>query len=64
MALKQQYQQLSTDYEQLRQLVMDMRSQMGGMCFYFFFAIWSWKRPTSSSSSSPIVLVQFFFETL
>jgi hypothetical protein len=28
--LTQQYQQLSTDYEQLRQIVLDMRSQMDG----------------------------------
>ena len=29
MALKQQYEQLTTDYEQLRQMVMDIRSRMG-----------------------------------
>jgi hypothetical protein len=29
IALKQQYQQLSTNYEQLRQIVMEMRSKMG-----------------------------------
>jgi len=28
--LTQQYQQLSTDYEQLRQIILDMRSQMDG----------------------------------
>ncbi|KAL9405291.1 hypothetical protein Peur_002263 [Populus x canadensis] len=29
MALKQQYEQLSTDYDQLRQMVMDIQSRMG-----------------------------------
>jgi hypothetical protein len=29
VALQQQYEQLSADYEQLRQMVMDIRSQMG-----------------------------------
>jgi hypothetical protein len=29
MALKQQYELLSTDYDQLRQMVMDIRSRMG-----------------------------------
>lgn len=29
MTLKQQYERLSTDYEQLHQMVMDIRSQMG-----------------------------------
>jgi len=29
IALKQQYQQLSTDYDKLRQIVMEMRSKMG-----------------------------------
>jgi hypothetical protein len=29
VALKQQYEQLSTDYDQLRQMVMEMRSRMG-----------------------------------
>ena len=28
MVLKQQYEQLSTDYEQLRQMFMDIRSRM------------------------------------
>jgi len=28
MALKQQYERLSTDYDQLRQMVMDIRSRM------------------------------------
>jgi hypothetical protein len=58
VALKQQYQQLSSDYEQLRQLVMNTRSQMSGTCA-LFFAIWSRERlaSSSSSSSSAIVLV-------
>jgi hypothetical protein len=29
IALKQQYQQLSTNYDELRQIVMEMRSKMG-----------------------------------
>jgi hypothetical protein len=29
MALKQQYERLSMDYDQLRQMVMDIRSRMG-----------------------------------
>jgi len=29
IALKQQYQQLSTNYDKLRQIVMEMRSKMG-----------------------------------
>jgi hypothetical protein len=37
MALKQQYEQLSTDYEQLRQMVMDIRSQMGDTCAPLFW---------------------------
>jgi len=39
MALKQQYERLSTDYEQLRQMVMDIRSQMGdtyALLFWLF----------------------------
>jgi hypothetical protein len=30
--LTEKYEWLSVDYEQLRQMVMDMRSQMGGTC--------------------------------
>ena len=30
--LTEQYQQLSADYEQFHQMVMDMRSQIGGTC--------------------------------
>jgi hypothetical protein len=30
--LTQQYKQLSADYEQLRQIIIDIRSQMDGMC--------------------------------
>jgi hypothetical protein len=29
MALKQQYERLSMDYDQLRQMIMDIRSRMG-----------------------------------
>ena len=29
MALKQQYERISTDYDQLRQMVMEIRSKMG-----------------------------------
>jgi hypothetical protein len=43
MALQQQmthltkkYKQLSVDYEQLRQMVMDTRSQLGGTCAPLF----------------------------
>ena len=39
MALKQQYERLSTDYKQLRQMVMDIRSQMGdtyALLFWLF----------------------------
>jgi hypothetical protein len=32
MALKQQYERLSADYEQLRQMVMDIRSHMDDTC--------------------------------
>jgi hypothetical protein len=30
--LNEKYEQLSADYEELRQVVMEMRSQMGGTC--------------------------------
>jgi molecular chaperone GrpE (heat shock protein) len=30
--LTEQYERLLSDYEQLRQMIMDMRSQMGGTC--------------------------------
>jgi hypothetical protein len=37
IALKQQYQQLSTNYDELRQIVMEMRSKMGDdTCAAFF----------------------------
>jgi len=36
VALKQQYQQLSADYEQLCQIIMDMKSQMSGTCAPLF----------------------------
>jgi hypothetical protein len=49
-ALKQQYQQLSTDYKQLRQLVMDMRSQMGATCALFF---WSYGPGNDQPPSPP-----------
>jgi len=62
MALKQQYERLSTDYEQLCQMVMDIISQIGDTCAVIFLAVWSRKQLASSSSSSAIVLV-FFFET-
>jgi len=34
--LTEKYERLSADYEQLRQMIMDMRSQMGGTCALFF----------------------------
>ena len=38
MALKQQYERLSTDYDQLRQMVMEIRSRMGDdTCAAFFW---------------------------
>jgi hypothetical protein len=30
--VNEKYERLSTDYEELRRMVMDMRSQMGGIC--------------------------------
>ena len=30
--LNDKYKRLTTDYEELRRLVMEMRSQMGGLC--------------------------------
>jgi hypothetical protein len=30
--LNDKYEQLTTDYEELRRLVMEMRSHMGGLC--------------------------------
>ena len=48
IGLKQQYQQLSTNYDELRQIVMEMRSKMGDdTC-----ALWSREQPASSSSAS------------
>jgi hypothetical protein len=60
MALKQQYERLSTDYEQLCQMVMDIISHIGDTCAVIFLAVWSRKQLASSSSSSAIVLVFFF----
>jgi len=37
IALKQQYQQLSTNYDELRQIVMEMRSKMGDDTYATFF---------------------------
>jgi hypothetical protein len=37
IALKQQYQQLSTNYDQLRQMVMEMRSRMGDDTILFVY---------------------------
>jgi hypothetical protein len=54
--LTEKYERLSVDYEQLCQMVMDMRSHMGDTCVPLFLAIWSRERLTSSSSSA-IVLV-------
>jgi hypothetical protein len=36
--LTEKYEQLSADYEQLRQMIMDMRSQMGGTCTPLFWS--------------------------
>ena len=38
VALKQQYQQLSTDYKHLRQIIMEIKSQMASTCAPFFWA--------------------------
>jgi hypothetical protein len=38
MALKQQYERLSEDYEQLLQMVMDIRSQIGDTCAPLFLS--------------------------
>ena len=39
MALKQQYERLSTDYDQLHQMVIDIRSRMGDdTCAAFFWS--------------------------
>jgi len=38
MALKQQYERLSEDYEQLLQMVMDIRSQIGDTCAPHFLS--------------------------
>ena len=64
MALKQQYERLPTNYEQLCQMVMDIISQIGDTCVVIFLAVWSRKQLASSSSSSAIVLVFFFWNTL
>ena len=38
MALKQQYERLSTDYDQLHQMIMDIRSMMGdNTCIALFW---------------------------
>jgi len=62
MALKQQYERLSTNYEQLRQMVMDIKSQIGDTCALIFLVVWSRKQLASSSSSSAIILVYFFLK--
>jgi hypothetical protein len=54
VALKQQYERLSTNYNQLRQMVMEIRSGMGDdtcMCSPFL-VVRSWEQPASSCSSS------------
>jgi hypothetical protein len=35
--VNEKYERLSTDYEELRRMVMDMRSQMGGICALLFW---------------------------
>jgi len=62
MALKQQYAQLSVDYQHLHQMIMDIRSKMGDdTCAPPFLPFCLGERPTSttssSSSHSAIVLV-------
>jgi hypothetical protein len=42
VALKQQYQQLSTDYKHLRQIIMEIKSQMASTCAPFFWAYGPW----------------------
>jgi hypothetical protein len=65
MALKQQYAQLSVDYQQQRLMVMDIRSKMGDDTCARSFGRFVLGRPTSTISSSffssVIVLVYFFF---
>jgi hypothetical protein len=62
--LIKKYKQLSTNYEQLRQMVIDMISQMSGTCAPLFLAVWSQEQPASlfCSLSVGIVLVKFLFE--
>ena len=53
MTLKQQNEWLSTDYDQLRQMVMEIRSRMGDdTCAIPFWSYGPWEQPVSSSSSS------------
>jgi len=53
LALKQQYERLSTDYAQFHQMIMEIRSKMGDdPCAASFLAAQSQQQPASSSSSS------------
>jgi hypothetical protein len=53
MALKQQYERLLADYEQLRQMVMDIRLQIGDTCAPPF---WSFSPRNNQSPPSPLAL--------
>jgi hypothetical protein len=59
MALKQQYEWLLMDYDQLREMVMEIRSRMGDDTCATPLAVRSREQPgsSSSSSSSAIILV-------
>jgi hypothetical protein len=57
IALKQQYQQLSTNYDELLQIVMEIRLKMGDdTCAASFLAVWSREQPASSSSFAVILV--------
>jgi hypothetical protein len=55
--LTEQYHQLSVDYEQLRQMVMDMKSQMGGTCVPPFWLY----GPGNDQPPPPPTLPLFYF---
>jgi hypothetical protein len=58
VALKQQYQQLSTNYDQLYQMVMEMRSKIGdNTCAAPFLPYGPGNNQPHSSSSSAAILV-------
>ena len=62
MALKHKYERISMDYDQLHQMVMEIRSKMGDdPCATFSFLAVQSRQQSISSSSFTAILVYFCF---